>query len=218
GAFVDYALCAGQQAAPTLGYSPLPINLVQAGLAQVKKIPGAVVKNINIQTCHNPTFSTTGANTLAVDALYPDLCDKRGASVTCAYGTPVRGSKSASGAGQGDNNVVGNHSSGTTSGGGSASPITSNSPGGSSVPGGGTAGSNATGSGGGGVRWLPNPDGKTSCDQDTGQCTTLGATPVQVAANVDSGFSEIAVWIALAGLFLLIVAPPAVVLLNRNKH
>ncbi|MGN6161640.1 MAG: substrate-binding domain-containing protein, partial [Marmoricola sp.] len=42
GAFVDYALCAGQQAAPTLGYSPLPINLVQAGLAQVKKIPGAV--------------------------------------------------------------------------------------------------------------------------------------------------------------------------------
>ncbi|HYN75108.1 MAG TPA: phosphate ABC transporter substrate-binding protein PstS, partial [Candidatus Limnocylindria bacterium] len=40
GDFAYYFLCEGQQQAEVLGYSPLPINLVKAGLAQVKNIPG----------------------------------------------------------------------------------------------------------------------------------------------------------------------------------
>lgn len=217
GAFIDYALCAGQQDAPTLGYSPLPINLVEAGMAQVKKIPGAVVKNINIQNCHNPTFSTNGTNTLAVNALYPDLCDKQGATTSCKYGTPVKGNKSSSSSGQGDNNTVGNHSSGNSSGGGGAA-TTSNSPGSTGVAGGGSGTGGTGGSGGGGSFSLTNPDGKTACDADTGQCTALSATPVAVDANVDSTMSQWFVWIALAGLLLLVVAPPAVVLLNRKNR
>ena len=221
GAFVDYALCAGQQAAPALGYSPLPINLVQAGLAQVKKIPGAVARNINIRSCNNPTFSSSGVNTLAVTALYPDLCDKKGATASCKYGTPVKGTRSASGAGQNNNNAIGNHSGNTPSG-GSGGTGTSNSPGSTGVPGGGPSGT-STGAGtaagsGNGLNWIPNPDGKTSCDPDTGQCTTLSATPVAVNASADSSFSEVAVWLALGGLFLLVVAPPTVVLLNRKNR
>ena len=216
GAFVDYALCGGQQSAPTLGYSPLPINLVEAGLAQVKKIPGAVVQNINIRSCNNPTFSSNGTNTLAVNALYPDLCDKKGAPTTCVYGKSAGGGVSSSSNGQGDNNKVGNHTSGSSSG-GSSTATTSNSPGSTGVSGGGSG--TGTGSGGGGGSFsLSNPDGKTACDADTGQCTTLSATPVAVDANVDSSFSEWAIWIALAGLFLLVVAPPAVVLLNRKNR
>lgn len=219
GAFVDYALCGGQQAAPTLGYSPLPINLVQAGLDQVKKIPGAVVKNINIRDCNNPTFSTNGTNTLAINALYPDLCDKQGAASTCVYGKAVNGGQSSSTAGQGDNNKQGNHSSGSNSD-GSGTTTTSNSPGSTSVPGGGgtsAGGGGGAGSGGHSSISLTNPDGKTVCDADTGQCTTLSATPVAVSASADSAFSQWAVWIALGGLFLLVVAPPAVVLLSRKN-
>jgi phosphate ABC transporter phosphate-binding protein len=78
GKFVYYMLCQGQQEAPILGYSPLPINLAEAGFAQVRKIPGVDVETINIRGCDNPTFSTSGKNTLAVDAPFPPACAKAG--------------------------------------------------------------------------------------------------------------------------------------------
>src|SRR5262249_42313520 len=39
--FARYALCHGQQVATVLGYAPLPVNLVQAGLDQLRQVPGA---------------------------------------------------------------------------------------------------------------------------------------------------------------------------------
>jgi phosphate ABC transporter phosphate-binding protein len=84
--FGAYFLCEGQQSAETLGYSPLPINLVQAGQDQIKKIPGGdpVIKGIN--DCNNPTFSPDGSNRLANEAPYPPECDKQGPT-QCATGT-----------------------------------------------------------------------------------------------------------------------------------
>ncbi|GFJ86518.1 phosphate ABC transporter substrate-binding protein PstS [Phytohabitans rumicis] len=76
--FAYYFLCEGQQQADVLGYSPLPINLVKAGMEQVKKIPGAPTKDINIAGCNNPTFSPDGTNTLARNAAQPSECDKKG--------------------------------------------------------------------------------------------------------------------------------------------
>jgi phosphate ABC transporter phosphate-binding protein len=102
-AFSYYAMCQGQQDSASLGYSPMPINLVQASFAQIAKIPGAVTQNINIQSCNNPTFSSTGQNLLAVDAPQPPACDKKGPTqCTTATGgataaTPVSGSKKAAG-------------------------------------------------------------------------------------------------------------------------
>lgn len=77
-AFSYYAMCQGQQQSASLGYSPMPINLVQASFTQITKIPGAVVQNINIQSCNNPTFSSTGVNELAANAPQPLACDKQG--------------------------------------------------------------------------------------------------------------------------------------------
>jgi phosphate transport system substrate-binding protein len=85
-AFANYFLCEGQQQADVLGYSPLPINLVQAGLDQVLKIPGGNPQNVNIQSCNNPTFSTDGSNKLATTAPQPQACDKQGPT-QCATGT-----------------------------------------------------------------------------------------------------------------------------------
>ncbi len=78
GKFTYYMLCQGQQEAPILGYSPLPINLAEAGFAQVRKIPGVDVESINIRGCDNPTFSPSGKNLLALDAPYPPACAKAG--------------------------------------------------------------------------------------------------------------------------------------------
>ena len=68
GAFAYYAMCQAQQKSASLGYSPMPINLVQASFDQIRKIPGVVVQNISIASCKNPTFSADGTNLLAKTA------------------------------------------------------------------------------------------------------------------------------------------------------
>ncbi|SDO49684.1 ABC-type phosphate transport system, substrate-binding protein [Cryobacterium flavum] len=84
--FGAYFLCEGQQSAEVLGYSPLPINLVQAGQKQLQKVPGGnpVIKGIT--DCNNPTFSPDGSNKLANEAPYPADCDKQGPT-QCTTGT-----------------------------------------------------------------------------------------------------------------------------------
>lgn len=96
--FADYFLCAGQRESAALGYSPLPLNLVQGGLLQSSKIPGAI-PGPNLTTlagCHNPTF-THGKLTLLLNAPQPSPCDKLGEPLNC---TVVNG-KATTGAGGG---------------------------------------------------------------------------------------------------------------------
>jgi ABC-type phosphate transport system substrate-binding protein len=85
-AFSYYAMCQAQQQSASLGYSPMPINLVEASLEQITKIPGAVVQNINLKDCKNPTFSADGTNVLAATAPQPQACDKQGPA-QCPNGT-----------------------------------------------------------------------------------------------------------------------------------
>ncbi len=92
-AFSYYAMCQGQQQSAALGYSPMPINLVQASFAQIDKIPGAVTQNINVQSCNNPTFSPDGTNLLATTAPQPPACDKQGPT-QCGTGTGGAGATS----------------------------------------------------------------------------------------------------------------------------
>ncbi|HUF97755.1 MAG TPA: phosphate ABC transporter substrate-binding protein PstS, partial [Ilumatobacter sp.] len=86
GAFAYYAMCQAQQQSASLGYSPLPINLVESSFDQIRRIPGVEVQNINIQSCNNPTFSPDGSNLLAENAPQPEACDRQGAS-QCPNGT-----------------------------------------------------------------------------------------------------------------------------------
>ncbi|HXL16365.1 MAG TPA: substrate-binding domain-containing protein [Streptosporangiaceae bacterium] len=82
--FVDYFLCAGQREVAALGYSPLPLNLVQGGLLQNSKIPGAVPgpNRTTLAGCKNPTF-TNGKLTLLLNAPQPSPCDKVGTPLNC---------------------------------------------------------------------------------------------------------------------------------------
>lgn len=88
-AFMRYVLCEGQQQADTLGYSPLPMNLVLAGSDQIKRIPGAGSKGVDTAKCNNPTFKpgdSPSKNQLALVAPQPAACDKKGTS-QCSTGT-----------------------------------------------------------------------------------------------------------------------------------
>lgn len=163
GAFTYYAMCQAQQQSASLGYSPMPINLVQASFEQITKIPGVEVQNINIASCNNPTFSTDGTNTLAANAPQPQECDRQGAS-QCATGTggvknvptatvpptvpPAVGAPGGSpgGASTGEATTGGESTGGAPTGGAGGGGSTGGaSPGGGASSGGGSTGGAASG-------------------------------------------------------------------------
>ncbi|WP_089099673.1 substrate-binding domain-containing protein [Streptomyces hyaluromycini] len=158
GAFSYYFMCQGQQQAPKLGYSPLPINLVRAGFDQIRRIPGVQAQNINIKNCNNPTFTANGENKLAQTAPYPAACDKKGAA-PCTSGSG--GATTGSGS-----------SSGGSSGGSTGSTGTSTS--------GGTTGGNGSGSAGGG-------SAQPSVDPDTGQTISPGDATGSASGGTGTG-------------------------------
>ena len=78
-------ICQGQSQIGAIGYSPLPVNLVQAAFSQVQKLqqadPNVDLTNLNIQTCNEPTFVPGQPNTnyLTTIAPQPPACDQQGA-------------------------------------------------------------------------------------------------------------------------------------------
>jgi ABC-type phosphate transport system substrate-binding protein len=92
--FGYYSICQGQKEIGPIGYSPLPVNLVEAGFGQLQKLqtadPGVDLTSMNILTCNNPTFVLGQPNTnyLATIAPLPPACDKQGAGPCAAGVTP----------------------------------------------------------------------------------------------------------------------------------
>jgi phosphate ABC transporter phosphate-binding protein len=190
GKFAYYFLCEGQRQADSLGYSPLPINLVQAGLDQVRKIPGVDVQSINIKTCDNPTFSANGTNTLATTAPQPPACDKQGA-YQCATGTggdkastPVPGPPA---------------SAGGPSGSPSGAPITA--PTGSTV---------VTGSTGGGTAVIDPDTGQAVQGSGSGSDTPVVGSSVVLADSGGWGIRQAAPVLIVLLLLFIAFAPPLV--------
>jgi phosphate ABC transporter phosphate-binding protein len=219
GAFAYYFLCEGQQQAPDLGYSPLPLNLVQAGLAQVRRIPGVVAENINISKCNNPTFSANGTNTLATTAPQPAACDKQG-PLECSSGTGGAQQATAVTAAAAVGGSSSSNSRGGSGGGGGS--------GGSNGAGGGGPGGSGSG-GSGSSTGQAGSAGNTAINPDTGQAVTTaaggqsaqGIAGVPVSTSSAIGSSLQALLMVLAGLLLVgtVLAPPIVsrVLANRRQ-
>ena len=84
GDFMYYSLCEGQSKAGPYGYSPLPLNLVQAGFQQLARLkeadPAVDLTNRDVSKCNNPTFvgGDLKRNKLAEIAPQPAACDKAG--------------------------------------------------------------------------------------------------------------------------------------------
>jgi phosphate ABC transporter phosphate-binding protein len=204
GAFGNYLLCQGQQQVDQLGYSALPINLVEAGYAQLQKIPGNQVPTASqsfIQGCNNPTFSTNGTNTLAANDPNPPACDKQGSSqcTSATGGAPGSGGASGSTSTASASNGGATTSSGSSpsarssSGSGSSASSSTGAHGSTSSPGAnGSVGSQGTGaaasgasqgaSGTGASRSSSAAGSASSCDPNTGICTASSGNPAAVGA------------------------------------
>jgi phosphate transport system substrate-binding protein len=115
-------LCEGQQQAEALGYSPLPMNLVQAGFDQIRKIPGAEGISVDLASCNNPTFKpgdSPTSNLLATNAPQPAECDKKGAN-QCTTGTAGAAGTETEVTGSGSGGSALGSSGGSSSGSGSS--------------------------------------------------------------------------------------------------
>ena len=108
--YIDYFLCAGQQYSAELGYSPLPLNLVEGGLLQSSKIPGAIPTPSLSSGCDNPTLKN-GKLVVLADAPYPSKCQKLGAPLDCTTGAtsgPSAGPSASTGTSTGTTSQPGN--------------------------------------------------------------------------------------------------------------
>ncbi len=68
GAFANYMLCEGQQQAADLGYSPLPMNLVQAGFARLPACP-VLTRRRSTSTIATTRPSSRGTHRAATSSL-----------------------------------------------------------------------------------------------------------------------------------------------------
>ena len=115
--FEYYSICQGQSQIGNIGYSPLPVNLVEAAFGQVQKLqqadPSVDLTDLNITTCNEPTFVPGQPNTnyLTTIAPQPPACDAQGAGPSAAGITPngIGSSPTASGT------YPGTHASGPAS-------------------------------------------------------------------------------------------------------
>lgn len=104
--FLYYSICTGQRQMGPLGYSPLPVNLVQDGFGQINKLQTADsnvdITKRDVSTCNNPTFVAghPDQNYLAQIAPQPLACDKAGAG-PCSANTPEPQPTTGSGGGTG---------------------------------------------------------------------------------------------------------------------
>lgn len=200
--FLFYSICQGQAEMGPIGYSPLPINLVQASFDQVAKLkqadPNVDLTKRDVTTCHNPTFvaGQPKRNYLAEIAPLPPSCDRIGAGPCTAdagivNGNPTKGKAPVAASG------------------GSAASATN---GRSTAP---TAGAATTGAG------LPTA---TAIDPATGQPTAAGAAaeaaaavPTSLSASTLGSTGALAIW-AVALVLLMVVAPPAAAhVLSRTR-
>jgi phosphate transport system substrate-binding protein len=162
--FLYNSICTGQGSIDGVGYSALPINLVQAGFQQIDLLqtadPKVDLTQRDVSTCGNPTFvaGNPNENHLADIAPPPLACDKSGAGPCGTTG----GSNPSPGAGS-TTGTSGNTTGGGTTGGGKTTT------GGKTTAGGQTRG------------------GQTTGGQDTGDAGAQGAGGQGTGGQTGSG-------------------------------
>ncbi|MFY0407773.1 substrate-binding domain-containing protein [Solicola sp. PLA-1-18] len=207
--FMYYSLCTGQSKAGTYGYSPLPLNLVQAGFTQLARLktadPKVDLAKRDVASCNNPTFvkGDLSKNKLAEIAPAPATCDKLGAG---PCGTDTGTGKPSTDAS--------NAAAGGAAGTGAAAAGT---------PGAGTAAPGAAGTGAAAPTGAPG-----AVDPETGLPTGATATGAASDGSVYANPTELVAgragdtrtfgMLAAAELVALIVVPGVVATWMRRRR
>jgi phosphate transport system substrate-binding protein len=205
--FLYYSLCSGQSKAGPYGYSPLPLNLVQAGFDQIAKLkkadPKVNLTNRDVTTCNNPTFvkGNLAENHLAQIAPMPAACDKQGAG-PCGTDT-------------------GNNQPSTD--GGTPAPTDGSTP--TTTPTGSTSTTpDGTGGPAGSDGAPPGSTPQGTVDPDTGAVTEAGGTTQAIYANATELVSDRPAddrafgWLAAVELLALIMVPGIIVVARSRRR
>jgi len=206
--FLYYSICTGQREMGPIGYSPLPVNLVQAGFDQIQKLkiadPAVDITRRDVSTCNNPTFVAghPDQNYLAQIAPLPLACDKAGAG-PCLPGQrpPAPGTGGNGGNGNGGSNPGATPTPGST---GTTTPGAIN----------GTPGATPSG----GVVIDPNtgqiiPPGNGGNGDTSGGNADGSQVAANLAASNDNGLSGVLTPLVVIELLAILVVP---VLLHRG--
>jgi phosphate transport system substrate-binding protein len=203
--FLYYSLCSGQTKAGPYGYSPLPLNLVQAGFQQIAKLkqadPNVNLTNRDVTTCNNPTFvkGNLSENHLAQIAPMPAACDKQGAG---PCGTDTGNNQPSTDGSQ--------PSAGTTPG---------STPSGGTYPSTAPGGSNPSGSKNG-----PPGSSQGTVDPNTGAVTQADGGSQAVYANATELVSDRPAgdrafgWLAALELLALVMVPGLYVVTHTRRR
>ena len=217
--YLQYSVCQGQGEMGKIGYSPLPVNLVQASFDQITKLhaadPGVNVSQEVVTACHNPTFYAANPqlNCLAKIAPPPPPCDKSGAG-PCTNNGDTGQSNGTCGIQNGTpsgNNPTGNNRTGNN---GTGNNGTGNN--GTGNNGTGTKTGTKTGTSAGGSI---NP--VTGQYQSSGSGTDNGASPVgqaTVLADNQSSSTRLALALIAGGLLVGVLIVPAIVATRMKKR
>jgi ABC-type phosphate transport system substrate-binding protein len=209
--FLYYSICQGQHEIGPIGYSPLPVNLVQAGFGQLKKLkqadPHLDLTERNVQTCHNPTFvpGHPSTNYLAKIAPMPPACDKTGAG-PCADGVTPTGAGSRPASTGSGTHAGGTHGSSANASGGGATAGSGSTAGGAATPGSGIVAS------GDGSQTVSGSDGAGTTAQ---QVTT---EPTNLVGYRSGHLTAVLAPLAAVTLLLVLVVPAALgVRMSRRR-
>jgi phosphate transport system substrate-binding protein len=217
--FIDYAICNGQAPVGPIGYTALPVNLVEASFAQMNKLktadPAVQLGNENVLKCHNPTFVAghPNENLLALIAPEPPACDKSGQG-PCPGETGVTVNANPV---NGKAPKPGPSSSPSPGASGSPSPGSSSSTGpspGSSA--GSSPGSTTTSNSGSGTGTSTSTGGSSPGSTSTsGNGVTAIGNPTNIAESDSSNIGMLLAVLAAFEFLLLLAIPP---LIARRKQ
>lgn len=212
--FLYYSLCAGQTKAGPYGYSPLPLNLVQAGFEQIARLGRADrdvdLTNRDVRSCNNPTFDgkNLANNRLAQIAPQPAACDKLGegpCGTATGTGQPSTDGGGASGGGSGAG--TGTDGAGAAGGGGGTTGVS-------------TGGGGGGGAGAGGAPPVIDPVTGEVVGADGGTVTDAGAVfadPSTVLVADRAGDTRAFAWLSGLLLVALVVLPGLYVSALRRR-
>ncbi|MFC4245221.1 substrate-binding domain-containing protein [Gryllotalpicola reticulitermitis] len=229
------AVCSWRADMGALGYSPLPMNLVLASMQQIQRTPGidaATSKTISTtqsgvtsgasNPCNSPTFKpgdSITSNELVKTAPFPVTCD-----ATCQ--APWRGKDSDASVPQAAGSQTGTGSGGGAAAGNNASPSTTGA--GAGTSGGGTGGGTAPKTNPVTAGTSTTAGAQTSCDPNTGVCSTGSTNDTANAADVKavptviaeaSGPSAPLALLLIAALVaLLLIGPPIVSAISARSR
>jgi phosphate ABC transporter phosphate-binding protein len=217
--FVQFLACQGQESAGELGYSPLPVNLVEADFAAAERIDGVQLPAPTASNCPDPyvtgafnaapppkVSSTTTANTSPGASTSPIANSGNSGNSGTSHNSGSNGSSGNSGSsGHSGSGSSGSSQSSSSSGNSGSGQTSTTGPQQAQSP------TSASAGGGGSPASTRRANGLTSVEPPAGQTWSRSDIAMGAAVNLLLRLPvSVLVVVAAAGFLLVLLVPPLI--------